>query len=193
MHAEQLVLRATAPRACMPWLLAPLPPSENVGPRSSASSSLRAARGASASASTQAEAAVGVFHGAREAPCSFPMHRHSCTMLCICMGSSSAARAPATTTTFSSRMHGRGEGECEGAGGVASLVAHQSVRTGGHERRIDPGIEYWRPDRSCARFPCFLPKLALTVKAHTEPAGRCVRAGRAALAKQACLPLPTDD
>ena len=47
-------------------------------------------------------------------------------------------------------------------------------------------------DRSCARFPCFLPKRALTVK--VEPAGRGVRAaswplaGRAALGKQsACL------
>jgi hypothetical protein len=66
--------------------------------RSSLFSQLFSARRgrASGSASTQAEAAVGVFHGAREAPCSFPMHRHRTAGILL------VASHGATTTTFSS-------------------------------------------------------------------------------------------
>ena len=82
---------------------------------------------ASASASTQA--AVGVFHGAREAPCSFPMDIGQAPRAGILLG-----HQHHLASFFSSLSLHRTAPQ----GSLASA----SVRTGGHERRIDPGIEY---------------------------------------------------
>jgi hypothetical protein len=152
----------------MPWRPAP---SENI--MSVLALQLFSAGAARASASASTQAAVGVFHGAREAPCSFPMDIGQAPRAGILLGHHQHHLASSPLSLSLHRTAPQGS------------LASASVRTGGHELRIDPGIEYWRTDRSSARFPCFLPKLALTVKARGRGAGRT---GGARGAGQADLP-----